>query len=102
MNRSPDMTTPWNMRLGSVNLTGGATGDSTEMPPETPFRLLICGNLSGDRADRVPFHQRKPIEIDRDNFDEVLAKLAPRVTLPGQVSRADVTISFAELDDFEP
>jgi type VI secretion system protein ImpC len=96
------MTTPWNLRAGSVNLQAGEAGDSTEMPPETPFRLLVTGNLGGDRADRVAVEQRKPIEIDRDNFDEVLSRLKPQVTLPRPGDGADMTIAFAELDDFGP
>src|SRR5207249_2934680 len=77
-------------------------GDATEIPPETPFRMLVCGNLRGNRANPVPFHQRRPIVIDRDNFDEVLAKLAPSVTLPNHANGADLTITFSALDDFEP
>jgi len=96
------MTSPFNLRFGGVNLTTGELGDSAEMPPETPFRLLICGNLGGSRPNVRPLDQRKPIEIDRDNFDEVLAKMAPSVTLPAAANGADVTISFREIDDFEP
>ena len=95
------MTTP-NVRHGNVHLTAGAEGGAGEMPPETPFRLLVVGNLSGNRANPVAFNQRKPIQIDRDNFDEILARLAPSVTLPNHANGADLTISFAELDDFEP
>ena len=97
-----DMASPFNLRFGGVNLTSGEQGDSAEMPPETPFRLLICGNLGGSRPNVRPLDQRKPIEIDRDNFDEVLAKMAPGVTLPAAANGADLTISFRELDDFEP
>ncbi len=96
------MTTPFHLRPGGVNLTSGSEGDQTEMPPETPFRLLVCGNLSGNRANPVPFKQRRPIEVDRDNFDEVLAGLAPSVSLFNQANGVDQVISFRELDDFEP
>jgi len=96
------MSTPFNLRPGGVNLTAGSIGDATEMPPETPFRLLVCDNLSGNGAKAIPFAQRKPILIDRDNFDEVLAKIAPRVTLPNQANGPELTISVAALDDFEP
>ncbi len=43
------MSTPFNLRAGNVNLTAGSAGDAAEMPPETPFRLIVCGNLSGNR-----------------------------------------------------
>jgi type VI secretion system protein ImpC len=96
------MTAPRNLQLGNINLTSGAESDPTEMPSEMPFRLLVCGNLSGNRADPVPFNQRKPTQIDRDNFDEVLTGLAPSVTLSNPANGADLKISFAELEDFEP
>ena len=96
------MANPFNLRFGGVNLTSGGSGDGGEMPPETPFRLLVSGNLGGTRPNPKPLAQRKPIEIDRDNFDEVLSKLSPSVTLPNHANGDDLTISFRELDDFEP
>ena len=94
------MTSPRHLQFGNINLTSGAEGDSTEMPPETPFRLLICGDLGGNGAHRAPFDQRKPILIDRDNFDEILARLAPSVTLPQFASGVDLTISFRRAGRF--
>jgi type VI secretion system protein ImpC len=88
--------------IGNTAIRLGTAAEMVEMPPETPFRLLVCGNLSGSRPNPVPFGKRKPILIDRDNFDEVLAKLAPSVTLPDHANQTALTISFADLDDFEP
>lgn len=96
------MPSPLHMRFGGVHLTSGEQGDGDEMPPETPFRLLLSGNLGGDRPNPKPLAGRKPIEIDRDNFDEVLAKTAPSVTIRNHASGNDLTIAFRELDDFEP
>jgi type VI secretion system protein ImpC len=96
------VTKPWNLRFGAVNLSAGDVGDSTEMPPETPFRLLLVGNFSGQRASASPLGQRKPVLIDRDNFDEVLTKIAPNLTLTPQADEAVPTIAFRALDDFEP
>lgn len=96
------MADPIHMRFGGVNLTSGDAEGGGEMPPETPFRLLISGNLSGRRPLAKPLDQRKPIEIDRDNFDEVLAKIAPTVSLKNPAGGGDIVLSFRELDDFEP
>ena len=47
--------------------------------PETPFRILIMGDFSG-RSNRSIIESgsalasRRPILVDRDNFDAVLAK----------------------------
>ena len=45
--------------------------------PETPFRILVTGNFSGGVGN-----YRRPIEIDRDNFEEVMERVAPAVALP--------------------
>ncbi len=73
--------------------------------PETPFRILVLGNFSGQGrpAGRIPFAQRKAQRVDRDNFDEVLAKMAPTVQVPlGPNPQQNIAISFRELEDFEP
>ena len=59
--------------------------------PDTPFRILILGDFSG-RAGAG----RRPLLVDRDNFEDVLAKVAPELEL------AHSTIRFRELDDFHP
>lgn len=68
---------------------------------DAPFRILILGNFSGRRdssAGKV-LALRKPRLVDRDNFDEVLAKAGVTISLP-EVSPEP--LSFAELDDFHP
>jgi type VI secretion system protein ImpC len=76
--------------------------------PETPFRVLILGDFSG-RANRGLFEPgaalagRHPLLVDRDNFDEVLAKLGVEVHVRiGDDDRTPVAIGFSELDDFHP
>jgi len=39
---------------------------------ELPFKVLIMGDFTG-RADDASLEDRKPINIDKDNFNEVLA-----------------------------
>jgi len=55
--------------------------------------VAIAAPLAGD-APRRPLAERKFALIDRDNFDEVLARLAPTLDAPA--------LRFACLDDFEP
>jgi type VI secretion system protein ImpC len=76
--------------------------------PETPFRILIMGDFSG-RANRglcqpgAAMASRRPVLVDRDNFDAVLAKLGVEVHLPlGGGAGPPVIIKFSELDDFHP
>lgn len=53
--------------------------------------IYLVGRYSGRTGVGVP------IAIDLDNFDQVLADLAPTVTIAG-----DQVLRFAELDDFHP
>jgi type VI secretion system protein ImpC len=67
---------------------------------EPPFRMLVLGDWSGDGAKK-DLADRKPIEIDRDNFDEALRKMGAAVNLnvgDGQ----EINLRFEELDDFHP
>lgn len=76
-----------------------------------PFRMLFLGDFSGranrgvmDSGDEIA--RRKAIAVDRDNFEDVLARLAPRLDLelaPEEgAAAARVQLAFAELDDFHP
>lgn len=62
---------------------------------DTPFRILVAGNFSGG-ASRI----RKPVLIDRDNFEQVLALYGPELRL--EFAKAPIPIRFRELDDFHP
>lgn len=72
------------------------------VPAEPPFYILLLGNWSGD-SKKIALTDRRPIEIDRDNFDEVLKKLNVSLELDWQ---GDITeqlfLEFSELDDFHP
>jgi type VI secretion system protein ImpC len=76
--------------------------------PEDPFRILIMGDFSG-RANRgtAPSDanrtNQKPIRIDRDNLDAVMATLGIELTLPVLGKTAPpVTLRFSDLEDFHP
>lgn len=81
------------MSFGAAPQGGAARRDD-----ESPFRVLVIADLGGDPA--VPLAQRKPLKLDIDNFDQVLARVAPRRTL--QLEGQAVTVSFREYDDFHP
>lgn len=73
----------------------GRAGQARE--PEAPMRLLVLGDFRGDTtADRPPLAERQALRIDLDNFDSVLARLAPQVTTSAGRIRP------ASLDDFHP
>ena len=88
--------------FGEIKLTAGGD-DSSALPSEdTPFRIAILGDFSGhpDRGrTKTSLANCRTLLVDRDNFDEVLAKIGPEVSLPIGGSKA-LTLRFSELEDF--
>src|SRR5690606_34046415 len=76
---------------------GRETGGVVE---ELPFHILALGNWTRDGDKRDP-DDRHPVEIDRDNFDEVIARLAPKANLDFD-DGSSVVLEFRSLDDFHP
>ncbi len=75
---------------------------------EMPFRVILLGDWSG-RTNRGHLLSSgelsawRPLLIDRDNLDRVMAKLAPRLHLPLANDRAlSLTVQFNSLEDFHP
>ncbi len=76
---------------------------------ELPFLMGILADLSGKPAEPLPkVKDRKFVEIDRDNFNDVLASAAPRLAyqVPNKLqdddSKLNVLLNFREIDDFGP
>ncbi|EHR70507.1 hypothetical protein BurJ1DRAFT_1640 [Burkholderiales bacterium JOSHI_001] len=68
------------------------------------LRVLVLGDFSGRAPDAPsPWHAAALQRIDIDNFDTVLARLVPAlsITLPGQDAPA-AHLSLRSFDDFEP
>jgi type VI secretion system protein ImpC len=101
---------PTRQPFGEIHLEVTADREQPQVrpDPETPFRIAILGDFSG-RANRGlsesgdALASRRPLMIDRDNFDSVLAKVAPRLELaPGGEDGFRISLRFADLDDFHP
>lgn len=75
--------------------------DRTGIIEEPPFHILILGDWSGD-GEKKDLSERRPIEIDRDNFDDILRKFRARLELDLQNDGNVMTLAFSELDDFHP
>lgn len=90
------------MPIKSDDLETAVTLESsrTGIVEEPPFHVLVLGDWSGS-GERRALETRKPVEIDRDNFDEVMAQVGVRVELDFEDSTV-LPLDFAELDDFHP
>lgn len=84
------------------------TGDAMEMR-ELPFVMGILSDLSGHPKEALPrLKDRKFVTVDRDNFDEVLSSMQPRLTfrvkntLTEDGGELPVELQFSKLEDFGP
>jgi type VI secretion system protein ImpB len=91
-----------------VNITyKPATGNASE-EVELPLKMLFLGDYTG-RPDPRPLEERKPINVDKDNFQQVLAEQNLQVSMqvPDALSgekgaELAVNLRFKRLSDFGP
>jgi len=83
-------------------------GDAIEQK-ELPWVVGVFADLSGNPKQPLPkINERKFIEIDRDNFNQVLAGSKPRLTfrVPNRLANDDsqlgIELEFQNMDDFHP
>ena len=83
-------------------------GDAIEKK-ELPLVVGILADLSGKPLEPLAkLTERRFTEIDRDNFNEVLASIGPRATLQvnntlsGDDSKLNIELNFKHIDDFDP
>jgi len=84
-----------------------ATGDAKE-EVELPLKVLVMGDFTGKPDDRL-VEEREPINIDKDNFNEVLKaqNIQMDVSVPNKISGEpdedmNVSLKFESLKDFGP
>ncbi len=82
-------------------------GDAVEKR-ELPLVVGVLADLAGKPASAPPkMKDRRFVEIDRDNFDEIMAKIAPRLdmsvpdTMKGE-GNLKVELNFKQFSDFHP
>jgi len=74
----------------SIDIRPDAQAQLDRPAEDTPFRALLIGDFSG----RGP--SWKPLLVDRDNFQSVLARLRPQIDFGGE------RLEIEDLDDFHP
>lgn len=83
-------------------------GDAIEQK-ELPFVVGVVADLSGQSEVPQPkLRDRKFVNVDRDNFDDVMSAVEPRAafqvpnTLTEEGGRFGVDLKFRSLEDFAP
>jgi len=76
---------------------------------ELPFVVGVMGDFVGKPDEALPaLKNRKFVDIDPDNFNQVLAGMAPRLAftvdnkLADDDSKMGVELRFKDIEDFEP
>ena len=84
-----------------------STGDAQE-EIELPLKVLVMGDFTL-RDDETPVEERKAINVDKDNFDDVLGaqKVALDFNVKSKLSdepdaQLGVKLDFKSMKDFDP
>ncbi len=84
-----------------------ATGNVQE-DVELPLKLMVLGDFTMRTDDRA-VEDRKPVSVDKDNFNDVMKaqKLELNLTVPSKLSEDPeasmaVNLKFEKINDFSP
>jgi type VI secretion system protein ImpB len=97
------------VRRPRVQITYDVETNGALQKVELPFVVGVLADLSGQPKEAPkPLKDRQAVYIDRDNFNNVLQKAAPRLALrvddrlTGGENKLAVELNFRSIDDFEP
>jgi type VI secretion system protein ImpB len=86
------------------------TGGAIEKK-EIPFVMAVLSDFTGNPSEALPgLKDRKFVDVTPDNFDEVLAKMKPRLQFAvenklsedANAGKVAVELNFRSMDDFAP
>jgi type VI secretion system protein ImpB len=91
-----------------VNIVYKSETGNAQSEVELPLKVLMVGDYMG-RPDERPLEDRKPINIDKSNFNEVMAKqdLSLELSVPDKLSNKEgeslaVVLKLQSMADFGP
>ncbi len=97
------------VRRPRVHIKYEVETEGAQVEKELPFVVGVLGDFSGQPTEPLkPMKDRKFVQIDRDNFDDVLARMTPGLrfrvanTLKDDGSEFGVDLKFRSMEDFEP
>ncbi|MBN2490935.1 MAG: type VI secretion system contractile sheath small subunit [Planctomycetes bacterium] len=97
------------VRKPRVHITFDVETEGGTVKKELPFVVGVMGDFSGNPTEPLkPLKDRSFVQVDRDNFDAVLARMTPGLnlkvenTLAGDGTEMAVQLQFKKMEDFEP
>lgn len=97
------------VRKPRVHITYDVETEGALVKKELPFVVGVVGDFAGHNKESLkPLKDRRFIQIDRDNFNDVLNRMSPTLelevenTLEDNDSKMEVNLKFNSLADFEP
>ena len=97
------------VRPPRVHITYDVETEGAMVEKELPFVVGVLGDFSGNPTEALkPLKDRKFIQIDRDNINDVMARMTPGLnlrvenTLKDDGSEMAVQLKFNSIEDFEP
>ena len=97
------------VRKPRVHITYDVETEGAAVKKELPFVVGVMGDFAGQNTEALkPLKDRRFVQIDRDNFDEVLKRMNPKLNfkvenkLAGDGSEFSVDLQFKSMQDFEP
>lgn len=97
------------VRKPRVHITYQVETEGAEIQRELPFVVGVMGDFAGDPSEPLrPLAERKFTQIDRDNFNDVMARIQPGLnlkvdnTLANDGTQMAVNLKFRSIEDFEP
>ncbi|MGJ8603700.1 MAG: type VI secretion system contractile sheath small subunit [Marivita sp.] len=91
-----------------VSITFDVEDGGSVQQKELPFVVGMIGGYSGDREDKEALEDRTFYSVDKDNFNDVMARVGPTLsyTVENKVqndgSEFQVELDFKSMKDFEP
>jgi type VI secretion system protein ImpB len=97
------------VRKPRVHITYDVETEGTMVLKELPFVVGVLGDFSGDPTEALkPLKDRKFIQVDRDNFNEIMTRMTPGLNfrvenkLNNDGTEMAVSLKFNSIEDFEP
>ena len=92
------------VRKPRVHITYDVETEGAAVKKELPFVVGVMGDFSGDNTEALkPLKDRRFIQIDRDNFNDVLKRMSPSLrlkvdnTLTDDGSQFEVNLNFKSI-----